>query len=221
MRIRDIVKTLSQLSSNLVSGTTVKGIIPGIAEIQVSGQGLLELHKLNILTAKVVSTAFNQRRIYWHAGDHEVRFIEPANRKKVCIDSMKTANTAIDTALSDLTHGTPAEATLADLLLAISTANKLITDRFFEIPELSDYNAWVLNIGGEANEKMTDEEHRLEYVKVIRDLRVKTYPLWESIIDLLPAGNVLQGATECLQVGRKGLGLDQSEVEQPWELIWH
>jgi hypothetical protein len=220
MRIRDIVQTLSQLSSNLVSGTTVKGTIPGIAEIEVSGQGLLELHKLHILVAKVVSTAFNQRRIYWHAEDHELKFIEPANRKKVCIDSMKTANTAIDTALSDLTHGTPAEATLADLLLAISTANKLITDRFFEIPELSDYNAWVLDIGGEANEKMTDEEHRLEYVKVIRDLRVKTYPLWESIIDLLPAGNVLQSATESLQLGRKGLGLDQSEVEQPWELIW-
>jgi hypothetical protein len=183
-----------------------------------SGTGLLELHKHEAILVNAVMSSFNQRRIYWHDEAYELRFLPPSDRKRVCVSTIETANTAVRQAVGSSSGGTGAELKLIDLLLTISPRAKLAADQFLEIPEKDAYNTRVLNTGGDSSEKMSDEEHRELYHKVIRDLRVQTYPLWESIIDLLPSGLVFETASKNLETGRNCFTLDRSEIEQPLEI---
>lgn len=218
MRLRDILQTLKQLPANLVKNSKVKISIPGVFDWEISGENLLALYKRSAILSQVVATAFNDRRIYSQDEPHELRFVEPPERKSVCLKAIELADEGIDKAVNSLSSGSAEELKLVDLLLSIKTMNKSAKDKSLQVPELEEYNKWVLEIGGDSTEKMTDEEHRQAYIEVIKELRVHTLPLWESLVDLLPSGHVLEIASQHLESGRRSVGLDKGEVEQTWEL---
>jgi hypothetical protein len=219
MRIRDILQMIKTLGRNLANSVKLKLKPDGTPEIEISGEGLLDLHARSILLSKLVADGFNKRRIFWEDTGHELSFVEPRQRTGVCTAAVKNASAAIDTAISEISGGSGAELKLVDILLAISTKLRQADGEFLNVPDLEKYNAWVLNIGGDASEKMTAEEHLQKYIEVIRSLRQNTYPLWESIIDLLPDGEVSKEAVQCLKNGRKSVELDSAETEPKWIVI--
>ena len=104
------------------------------------------------------------------------------------------------------------------MLLALSSILKATRDQIAQLPSVDDYNKWVLEIGGDESEKTSSAEQLEEYFEAIRGLRLRTYPLWSSLIDLLPDGEVAREARQKYAGGLRSFQLDSSTVEPNWAL---
>ena len=216
MRIRDFLVMANNFGEKVMENLKIKFKPDGLPEVELSLKCLLELHGKSIFMSKLVARAFNERRIFWEDSKHELSFVLDAKQKEVCLEALENATRALDATLKDLQGADRAALELVDLFLALSSMVKTTRDRIAQIPSVDEYNAWVLEIGGDQSEKTSSAEQLEEYLEVIRDLRLRTYPLWSSLIDLLPDGEVAREARQKYADGLRSFQLDSSTVEPNW-----
>lgn len=177
---------------------------------------MLDLHQNSIAVSKLVATGFNKRRLLWEDLKHELSFVDQDKRTGVCLASLTQSDAAIGQLIED-THGSSgSDLKLIDLLLSLQSMLKSAGDQFREVPEVKAYSAWVWETGVRSSEYTTPQEQLEDYLKVVRELRRRTYPIWSSLIDLLPDGLVRTEAESKFASGLKSVGLDSLSVEPDW-----
>jgi hypothetical protein len=214
MRMRDLLQLIRTIGSNVTVKLDGRSLLPSI---EISGKGLLELHSNSIWVATMVGDGFLKRRIMWEDFRHEFRFVDPAKRGIVCREALAITATALKDGRCQVTNKSSAEYAIIDLIVAAESimdvaARELIVDR-------DDYNRWVRDIGGGADEKMSEEEHLASLVEKVREVRRKTYPIWSSLIDLLPEGSTKDLAQQKLKAGYQTVGLDGLDVMPDWQIM--
>ena len=82
---------------------------------------------------------------------------------------------------------------------------------------IEDHNAWIRGMGGDPSEMMKSDAEFLEYLTtVVRSARSETYPLWGSLIALLPTGPVKTDAEGHFAAGCDSIGLKTGAVVADW-----
>jgi hypothetical protein len=213
MRMRDILQVLKNIASNVTVKLDASG---GLPSVELSGKGVLELHANSIWLANVIADGFIKPQIMHLDFKHEFRFVDPAKRGVVCLGALQAAAAAIQQGKALVTAKSAAEFAIVDLLVA--TECVLVEAAKNVIVNLKDYNDWVISIGGDASEKMSESEHLSSLIDVIKSTRAKTYPMWASLIDLLPDGATKSQAEQKFIQGCKTVGLDSQEVMPNWEI---
>jgi len=214
MRMRDVLQLLKNLGTNVtikMSGTM------WLPSIELSGKGILDLHANSIWVANLIGDGFLKSRIMWQDSAHEFRFISPDNRGTACRDALVKVATALQDARGKVTGQTSAEFAIIDLIVAVESNISVAAKNVIESRD--NHNRWVREIGGEAGEKMTESEHLASLVETIRNVRRDTYPMWYSLIDLLPDGATKGQAEQNLRNGCKTVGLDTEEITPDWQVL--
>jgi hypothetical protein len=214
MRMRDVLQLLKNVTSNVTVQLDGATMLPGL---ELSGKGILDLHANSIWIANVVGDAFLKPRIMWEDFNHEFHFVHPAERGTVCRDALLMAATALREVRIQVAGHTSAEFAVVDLLVAMESvidvaARNVLVSR-------DEYNAWVINTGGNADEKMSEDEHLAALVDIIRNVRRDTYPLWYSLIDLLPEGVTKTQAEQKLKQGCKTVEMDTGDITPNWQIV--
>jgi hypothetical protein len=214
MDMRSILQIPKNLLANMTFKLGGKEILPSI---EITGRGLLDLHADNIWVVSLVGEGFLKRRILWEDFKHEFRFVDPAKRGSVCRDALLEAASAMKQAQGETTGKSSTQLVIIDLLVAARAivevaAKDLIVNR-------DDYNKWVLSTGGDASEKMSEDEHLASLIGSVSSVRLKIYPLWSSLISLLPDGATKKQAEEKLLNGCRTVGIDTSEIAPDWQIV--
>jgi hypothetical protein len=216
MRIRDFLQMAKTLGLNVVNSLTLTFTAEGFPALKFSGEGLMNLHQNSILLSEFIATGFNERRILYIDFKHELHFVEQSERTKVCLASLDEIDDAIATVKDRGTSSSHQQLVLVDMLLAIKGMVQDARSGFLMIPNIAIYNAMSDN---KDDEEMTSSEQLEQYFTVIRQLRLQTYPIFESLIDLVPGGFVKTRAQEQFAQGLKTVQLDSSAVEANWEIL--
>lgn len=213
MRMRDVIQLLKNIGSNSTvkfSGTSV------LPSFELSGKGILDLHANSIWVAILVGDAFLKSRIMWENLEHEFRFMDPAIRGTVCRDALMQTATELNKAKGQTTSRSATEFAIINLIVACESI--LVVAAKNTIASRADYNKWVSDIGGDAGEKMTEGEHLAALLNTIRTVRLYTYPMWYSLIDILPDGATKAQAEQKLRAGCETVGLDTAEITPDWQV---
>jgi hypothetical protein len=216
MRMADVLQLLKNVTSNVTIKLDGKTMFPSI---ELSGKGLLELHGDSIWVAGIVGDGFLKPRILWEDFAHEFKFVEPAKRGVVCRDALMNAAAALKQGRGQgqVTGRTSAQFAIVDLLVAAEATLEVASREM--VVERDDYNRWVLGTGGGNEEKMSEDEHLASLVETVRNVRLKTLPIWSSLIDLLPDGATKAQADEKLRSGYKTVGLDGLDTMPDWQVV--
>ena len=151
----------------------------------------------------------------WEDVAHEFHFVPDDKLAFVCKEALSNAEAAVRRGRDQVPAHTSAEFAIVDLLIATEAilvgAKKSVIDR-------EDYNRWVREIGGDSSETMTVGEHLASCLEIVQKVRKETYPMWSSLIDLLPDGMTKEQATQKLRSGCKSVGLDTGDVLPDWQV---
>jgi hypothetical protein len=209
------MRSLLQIPKNVLENMTFKwGGSSVLPSVEISGKGLMQLHGDGIWVTRIVGDGFLKSRILWEDSPHEFNFVQPDRRGEVCRTALSNAAAAIRDACSKAPGSSSAHLAVIDLLTATEAlldvaARQVIVDRH-------GYNAWVTSTGGSSDEGMSENEHLAVLLGQVREVRKQTFPLWGSLIALLPPGAVQKQAEERFRLGSGAVGVDTGEVLADW-----
>lgn len=211
MRIRDILQAAKIFTAN----TKFKLIGGALPAVEMSLNGILNIHENSIWIANVTTDSFLKARILWEDFAHEFKFVDADKRGPVCQQALLNAARQLENGRLKCPGNTSDEFAIVDLIAAAESiievgAKDLIVDRH-------DYNNYVWQTGG--NGKMSEAEHLATLTGSVKSIRAKTYPLWSTLIDMLPEGFTKKEAEGRLAEGCRTVGLDSSNIEPKWEPI--
>lgn len=218
MRIRDFIKLPAKVIANLIGSATLVFTPEGEVGFKLTPGAVMNIHQNSIVLSKLIANGFNMRRLFWEDLKHELQFVPQEMRTEACLGSLKEADAALATVIEGTSDSGGYELELVDMLLSLRSSLKWARDEFVKIPDVEKYNTWTREIGGDSGEGMTSHEQLQEYFRVIQQTRMRTYPIWQTLIDLLPAGNVKTEAETKFAQGLKTVEVDSASVESDWEI---
>jgi hypothetical protein len=146
--------------------------------------------------------------------EHEFKFVQPAKRGQVFQQALLKSAEALERALGAVPGKSGAHLAFVDSLVALGARLRVAAKSV--IIDVDDYNSWVAGTGGDSSEKMSESEHFKTLISAIKEVRLQTYPLWASLIALLPPGPVKTDAENRFREGCASVGLDTRDVDAEW-----
>lgn len=210
------MESILQLPKNTLENMTFQwcgnAVFPSV---QVSGADLVGLHEDHVWLVRMIGQAFLERRILWEDADYEFKFVSAPSRGIACRVALENCVDALTRTLDELPghspgHHLPFVGSLMALKATLSvTARQIVID-------LNDYNRRIAESGGSPEAGMTESEHFQLLVDTVRQIRQETYPIWGTLIALLPPGPTKQDATRKFRTGCATVGLDTTDVLVDW-----
>jgi hypothetical protein len=214
MDMRSALQLLKNLAANVTFKFDGHGILPSV---EITGKGLLELHADSIWVAQVVGSSFSRSMIFWEPIEREFRLVDPPYVGLVCQQALQKAALALGEGVKNKTGNSAAQFAIVDLLVAAQSIIEVAAKNV--IVDLDAYNKRVSEPGGNSSKPMTQEEHFRSVIWVVREVREQTYPLWSSLVALLPEGEVKSRAEEHLRVGCRDVRLDSGDIAPDWQVF--
>lgn len=210
MDMRNILQIPKHVLSSMKFKWGGNSIFPSI---ELTGAGLLELHSDSIWLVSTIGPSFLQPRILWENLAHEFKFIRPEKRGQVFQQALLESAEALKRALGAVPGKSGAHLVFVNSIVALESRLRVASK---SVIDLDDYNKWVSDIGGDSSEKMSESEYFKDIIETIREVRLQTYPLWASLIALLPPGPVKAEAENRFREGCASVGLDTNDVIADW-----